>query len=464
MTMTSFIGIPLTPIHIGDGTELAPENFKIDGDDLVRFDAAAVLAAMPAQAQARFLQALDGGRLKEAQAELHKGVTPQHHLERVAVGRASLAELKVAVEDPLVRNRRSGAASPFIRTGGRPYVPGSSIKGALRTALVNALAHDADHIGGVGSEMEKEIRKLRDNPKATGSVSNRLQELAFDCPKGKTERDPLRWLAVSDGLLPARATRFDKVSVGWKDGKAPKTQLHVERLWSCADGKGAQIAAFPISITVADGGHQQAARDKDKYKDKTPVATLDLDEVLNAVHAFHERRWQAELDRFFGGHKDWLQRRRADVERALRRRIGVNEKLILMRVGRFGHFESKSVDDWRRGWQATPKPGRHVEQGTTRAVLEIGEHPLPFGWLLLCQETPEVRDWLSQRSPAAAPARSPSAQGTPGGRTAAPIPARRAFLGEEEVAIENKKGSEILVRFLGTGDTEWVAAEEITYR
>jgi CRISPR-associated protein Csm5 len=473
MTTMSFIGIPLTPIHVGDGTTLYPEVFKIEDDALVRFDAAAVLAAMPAHAQTRFLQALEDGRLKEAQAELRKGVTPQHHLERVALGRGSLAELKTAVEDPLARDRRRGDVSPFIRTGGRPYVPGSSIKGAFRTALIDAFAHDADHFERASSKIGQSIRTLRDNQKATNAVSDNLQELALDCPKGNTERDPLRWLGISDGLLPDGATRFDQVSVGWKDGKAPKMQLHVERLWSFADGEGERVAAFPLGVTLADSSHQHAARRMDK--DKTPKATLDLAKVLDAVHTFHERRWQAEIDRFFTSHKDWLQRRRKDLERELRRCIGADDKLILVRLGRFGHFESKSVDDWRRGWQAMPRPGQHVKEGATRAVLQnIAPCPLPFGWLLLCPDAPAVRDWAAHRTPAVGieaqtaasqPAASRPGAGKSAGRQQAPsAPIRRAFVGEEEVIIEKKASAEILVRFLESGDTEWVSAEKITYR
>lgn len=125
------------------------------------------------------------------------------------------------------------------------------------------------------------------------------------------------------------------------------------------------------------------------------------------------------------------------------------------------------MNDWRRGWQAMPKPGRHVAAGSRRAVIDgVADVPLPFGWLVLCPDAPGVRAWLAKRTPeprgGASPptVRQPHAPPAP---PAAPPPPRRAFLDGEPVAIVRKDRDQILIRFC-TGDTDWVTEAEIEYR
>lgn len=231
MTTHLFHAIPLTPIHIGDGSQLPAEEFRIRGGILQRFSSTRVIADMPSAQQQQFIAAIGAGRLQEAQAKIRDAAHDVHVLESVAVGPASERYLKNAIENPA----QSGKASPFIRTGGRPFVPGSSLKGALRTRLVN---QNAGHEPKVAAALEYEVRGLRASQTKTGPISDRLQQLALDYPPGSTERDPLRYLSVGDGILPEHATRFDGVTVGWSQKKDAEDgrQLHVERLWNRAFG------------------------------------------------------------------------------------------------------------------------------------------------------------------------------------------------------------------------------------
>jgi hypothetical protein len=68
-------------------------------------------------------------------------------------------------------------------------------------------------------------------------------------------------------------------------------------------------------------------------------------------------------------------------ERGLRAR----PDMILLRVGRFGQFESKSLAGVREGWNPQAKPPRAMTVGNTRNLVRTADHaPLvPFGWLLL---------------------------------------------------------------------------------
>jgi CRISPR-associated protein Csm5 len=57
---------------------------------------------------------------------------------------------------------------------------------------------------------------------------------------------------------------------------------------------------------------------------------------------------------------------------------------MLLRVGHFSHFESLSVDELRRGWNARKKePITDMGSTRTRCVMEKGKDAMPFGWLML---------------------------------------------------------------------------------
>jgi CRISPR-associated protein Csm5 len=471
MTTCLFHAIPLTPIHIGDGSQLAAEEFRIQGGILQRFSPTRVVADMPPAQQQQFVAAIGAGRLQEAQAQIRAAARDVHVLESVAVGPASERYLKDAINNPA----QSGKASPFIRTGGRPFIPGSTLKGALRTALVNELAHDTHHQQRVRANIEPRVRALTNAQAKTGPISDELQQLALDTPPHSTERDPLRYLSVGDGILPEHATRFDAVTVGWsqrKDGEDGR-QLHVERLWSWGDGSTG-VAAFPLAISVTEPERQEKARGLDGGR--TPASILGLEAVLGAADAFYRRRWESELSRFFGRYSWSLEALRADLETELRALSG--QPPVLLRVGRFGHFESKSVDEWRRGWQAQPRPGRYVKEGSSRAVLRgLTQFPLPFGWLLLVPATPEVRAWVQQRVPEkpgslsvriAPPSDLPARQR--GGPAAPPAPVRRggppSLVGRtgtvdgERVRIIEDNGDKLWVEFTETGEREEIKRSE----
>ena len=59
-------------------------------------------------------------------------------------------------------------------------------------------------------------------------------------------------------------------------------------------------------------------------------------------------------------------------------------KRMLLRIGRFSHFESLSVDGLREGYNIQArKPITNMGATRTRCLMENGRPPMPFGWLLL---------------------------------------------------------------------------------
>ena len=65
----------------------------------------------------------------------------------------------------------------------------------------------------------------------------------------------------------------------------------------------------------------------------------------------------------------------------------IQERGLLLRVGRFCQFESLSVDGLRQGWNIQKK--QWINEGSSRTLCraraenEGRSMPVPFGWLLL---------------------------------------------------------------------------------
>jgi hypothetical protein len=186
MTETTFRLIPLTPIHIGTGESLEPFEYVVDGDTLYRFTLDDFLLALDREEQAHFVEVVE-----QSVPATRRFVTEYVDVaEDVARFAAHVSPAARALYDGRMAG---GVAHPEVfscmRTGERPYIPGSSLKGALRTAL---LYH----------AMEK------DNP-ATNASQLEKNVFRFSNPQD----DPFRAFKVGDGDPLKGRTRVRAVAV-----------------------------------------------------------------------------------------------------------------------------------------------------------------------------------------------------------------------------------------------------------
>ncbi len=468
MSTLHFHAVPLTPVHIGDGSTLQPEEFLIENGELLRYRPGRVIAEMSIEQQQRFADAVGAGRLKKSQELIRSMVDRAAHVfERIHVGRGSEDYLRNAVANP----DRAGDATPFVRMAGHPYVPGSSLKGAFRTALISDRGN-AERRSTIEQKIAPELERLRrDLPRAprTGRIADDLQRLALDYDRGATEGDPLRDVAVADAMLGPGSTRFDKVAVGWtprkRDDRKKGRQLHVERLLSVIDRIAPADVSFTLSLTITDPERQDRRHVLNGAK--TPRSPVRLAPLLEAMHGFHFARWQDEIERLFPA-KAPVRRR---LEEALKKAEAYAATLspsaalhgippALLRLGRFTGFESKSVETWRRGW--APQAKKLLERAGTHSMVVDDADVLSFGWILLCPADAPV----PQRTEAPRPTGVPGAPstGAPAARQPQPpTPRRRAFVGEDEVKILKRDGDVVTVQFVDDNDTEFVDASEIRY-
>jgi CRISPR-associated protein Csm5 len=384
MTAVSWnlIAMPLTPIHVGDGSVMAPEDYRLTEGKLERFSASAVLRDMSEPQRRAYLARLDEGRLAEAWSILRDQVRPTHVRERLSISGASREDLGQILTNPQAK----GELRPFIRSGGRPMIPGSSIKGALRTSVLSMLAQPR----------AAEIEQIKRDARRTASDRMQCLLLGHD----NQDQDPFRFVHVGDLALPDGATRVDCV-VNWRPRRAgdegsgrSEIPMHYERTLARIDGERPR---WEVRIRLDFARMAEARR---RNAAKAPRVGLTPADLRRAVNDFHWKIWDDERAGFFADEPATVARLADSFRIPAPGGVALDEAAVrasphflLLRIGRFGQFESKSLETFREGWNAQGRPPRAMARGSTRNVIRLparhraGAAPLPeglapMGWLL----------------------------------------------------------------------------------
>lgn len=383
MTVYRFRATPLTPIHVGDGNALTPEDYVIEGDHLIQFNRAATLRDMKPETRRQLEERLERNDFQAAQEILRKSVQPRHHRCRIQIGGESKADLLKAVGNPLDPMVRQRAVQGFVRNPltGQPYLPGSALKGAIRTAVVNAFTQKHR------DSIKQIVTPLLENSSQRRNAWKALETEALNFEFRQLQEDPFRLIKVADAELPANRTRVDKVWPVKRDGREDTKgiQMHFERLLSRGDG--IEDGEFTVELEL----DELAAKDA-----RVKVGRrFDFEAIRLACNSFYTGRILAEQRRFFAdaqpperiyGAQGLI---KINPDKVLVAK-SIQERGLLLRVGRFSHFESLSVEHVRQGWNAQKKqPFKPGEEGSSRTLCRCRSNAegaslaLPFGWLLL---------------------------------------------------------------------------------
>jgi CRISPR-associated protein Csm5 len=435
-------GWALTPVHVGDGTVWTPEGYRLaksgNRDVLQRFDPPSVIAAMTTAQLEHYMAALSKPNgLKVAQEIIQKAAGDDQVRETIQVSETALHW----VRELSIKPEQRGDLKPFVRSGGAPYLPGTTLKGAFRTAwLAAALAE-------IPSLKPAVSRDLGDMPRKgvkIGPFSDKVQRKAFDMEVGKTEQDPLGDLYVADAALSDDPTLIDGVQIAnlTKDGPISFGQesgisIHVERLTSIADGTDFSPTAITCAIAMPDAGGaaQRVNFAKGRAsgdKRAIPSNVIHIDALRSATNTHHAKLWMMERKTFYQGTgtDTLMDSLLTGFGLAITDATNLAHDLDkagawLIKIGRYAHFESKSVEGLRfgekrgkRGKNGKPdKPAAFMhDSGGSRTLAKRADTiALPFGWIILFDKgrapasAPQLKSFANVRiapSPPSGPARA----------------------------------------------------------
>lgn len=399
---------PLSPVHIGTGESYEPTNYVIEDGALHEFDTGA-MDALSAKDREGLLNISNGKPdTRMLLAMQNYFFDRRNDLVPWAINRCPIAS---GVSK--IYSERIGKAAQ-VETGGRiivnelaidragynpitrkPVLFGSSLKGAMRTALLDWV-NDRQPVREVEDRRTGRIRKEN---------NQELQQRLFEFRAGKFELDPLRlvqladavWLGESD--LPATQVSFAvnryKKDARDKHGNAlkPKTDKGPDQLLECVSGWRYRAFSAQLNLQRTDGvadadrkGQRQLPADELRF---------DVAQIADACNAFYwpilrteneTMRQRSYLDPAWDrATQKLLETARDKMDRG---------KAFLLRVGRHSGAESVTLNGVRHIKIMEGKdPQTHKQRFSFAAAaktlwLAADEKDqrtglLPFGWLLV---------------------------------------------------------------------------------
>ena len=361
----------LSPVHVGCDEVYEPSGFVIH-DGLLHVLDPADLAAALSDSERRHLATLADDQREPIGAL-------QRFFRDSAARFAGFASQQVAVAETIAREyqQKAGQATqrgaageatynlfPIARTAyrpfdGTPYLPGSSLKGSMRTAWLN--------------------KRLVDDPQLPDrkTSSRSLEERLLGYSAGKFENDPFRHLALADAH-PEEAGTPPPTRVLYAISKKKRPPR--------ADERGSPelkvfLETIPDALPAAFIGEIRLDNEKMRWNS-----------LCDACNAFYRPQLETELDHPVLG---------ALLDASWKRLIGgllgceLGELIaarqgFLLRVGRHSGAESVTLDGWRRikilgarvdGRQTSDYRPNTTEKRYACLTRASDGGLLPFGWL-----------------------------------------------------------------------------------
>ena len=398
---------PLSPIHIGCGEDFEPTNYVIDDGVLYGFDPSravltdlqkAKLADVGNRASLLGIQRFfrDNASIFKAHADV---------LMPVRAGVARIYEQRVGRAANIESSGNSVFNQLFIErnsyTGRRslPYIPGSSFKGAIRTAWLDELN---------GQRQPGDVQySFKGEAKSTVVMEKRLF-------KGDFQTSPLRLLKIAD-LMPAAqhdparrvlyAVNLKKRQV-LKDGQEIQPKGIAARKECILHG---QYRAFRADAVLP-------SLDPHTDSKNTPASELrptDLRQIASQSNAYNLTRLRRELTVLDGRgmlNPVWKQ----SLEQLLAGELGNKLTMgnaFLIRLGRYGGADSKTLSGEGvahiKIMGAKGQPPTY--ESSTKTVWLAAEnetdqkHLLPFGWAVVeidpqDGDLPQLKAWCDAQS------------------------------------------------------------------
>ena len=413
--MTNFLNhytlkyTPLSPIHIGTDDSYEPTNYVIDDGTLYEFDsggAASGLSASDRTELSKIVSKPDAQMLKAVQKFFYErrealkpwAINAIPVLDGVArfygnrVGQTANHESGGAVINNLEINRC--AYNPINR---QPVLFGSSIKGAIRTALLSHINND------------KPLQQTTDRRTGRSRKENNLelQQRLLQFRAGKFELDPMRLVQIGDATWVER-DNLPKAQIcmtvnrkkhrvvddhGNERLSQSETKQSLNKLLECVPAWRYRAFAAQLNLQVVNSIKSTASASK------LPENKLcfSMEEIAKICSKFYLPKLKAEIellrDRGFID-KNWDQNIQ-NLLSAMTDKI-IKGNVFLLRVGRHSGAESVTLNGERvrnikilEGKDPVTKKQNFSFDDKTK-TLWLAAHSkdqrtdlLPFGWLLV---------------------------------------------------------------------------------
>ncbi len=220
----------ITPVHIGTGEKYGPIDFFIKGRTLHRVDFN------------RFLSTLDDGQREQILRYLEE----ERYADVQRMFKDEHTRYTVELREGVIVRRIRDVREAFKTLSGEPYIPGSSIKGSIRSGLylyyaLPEHAKEAKEITGINiiEELRREVRESRGriNRKQIGET---LEKKFFNVGRERDIKDAkfdlFRFVHVSDFMSEKATLHLDQIITYSKQRNGAMREKHFSIFAETAEG------------------------------------------------------------------------------------------------------------------------------------------------------------------------------------------------------------------------------------
>ena len=390
MAKKTYTLTPVTAVHIGTGNELTLLDYKIvskvgDVDFkkkmYIKFSSDRILQRLfdNEKAMNAFERASVKGNMKELQEFFHENCTTIKDTDYPC--EVTKGFLK-AYNENLDKDPYLNAAIilQMYHTEGtpRPVIPGSSVKGSIRTALLNG------YIEGLSDSDYNYWLKEFGKERSPENFDAKLQKKLFDYNDAKN--DPLRAVSVPDCSFKATGTQLV--------GKLSLVSFNDQ--YESLDSIGAQIQAEVLRGELLEGKavsqicinideKLQKTELPPQRKDERPklIKKITFDDIHKSCNDFYWSEFQDEYKTFYKNVNDGTEKLIIELKNKLEKAVNTKGQFIV-RVGRWSQVEFVTYEEsFRKPITKKDKFGKPLGYGKTRTLFDYDGNYVPMGWCIL---------------------------------------------------------------------------------
>ncbi|MBC7333432.1 MAG: type III-A CRISPR-associated RAMP protein Csm5 [Actinobacteria bacterium] len=345
----------ISPVHIGCGIKLDPISYVVKDHYFYRINLEKFVSSLDSSLREKLVSIIDANNL----LKLRKFIAEFSNITQYSIYKVKATKnFEYCYFQKLNDLRNQLFVDSFIRSAeGIAYLPGSSIKGSIRTAVLNYF-------------LNRDF--LSKNVKVEDSLKRRIgdRRISKDDLAKETEAEILRFRIKNFGSDPLRALRISDAFI--RDNRYLLVAQIINRRFNNKEGRQKFWQQFCelTSCTVIDEGNNKVndiisslTIDDDLIKKADFKTKLSMSIIANACNYFYKKIANYERERFYIKSTD------SRLDKLFSEINNTSENEFILRMGRFSHFESLTLEDFeslkRRGF------------GKSR---NMAEGVLPLGW------------------------------------------------------------------------------------
>lgn len=396
---------PLTGVHIGSGETLTMLDYKLaasitNGDKKVPFKTPKylkfssdkilkkVVESGNVQLQHKFEQAINLKDFKTLRSLLHENCTDLSEIEYPCEITREFHYFynENMDKDPL--NNATEVIQIFRPLGSKtPFIPGSSLKGAIRTAYLNHILLDKMDDDSYDRLLDFVDTEKTKDKKNNGNYIKDIETTALNINKGKrtnvAQQDPFRCVEISDCQISAKQQlvgSLNNVHIDERTGelKTKSMQIFAELI------PGILLASnYTSTFTIRLNKFLQSTTSEDfKINQK-----IKIEDIIKACNFFYKKQFDLEYTKFY--EKPAIHISKILELKKIINSINVNNPTqFIIRVGRWSQVEYVTLGNDFRNPQVPVdrRTGKEKGYGNTRMLLNYNDAYIPMGWCLCTVE------------------------------------------------------------------------------